>query len=127
MKQLFETDELIGKTIKGVYSDLDTQIIIGFTDMTFVVIADYRDYYEVGDSELTIDTNIYDEKLNRENYYKLYAAGLVNKYVYDELHDFFTKMIADEQKEAFLTKRREEIHKLQQLAQKYPEIATLKP
>lgn len=126
MKQLFETDELIGKTIASAFIDDEPEIILVFKDETFVVFYDEEHEYAYTKPTLAISRDEFDTQPNRDNYKMLYEQGFINQYVHDELHAFFTQMLADEEQKAFLNKRREEIHKLQQLAQKYPEIATLK-
>lgn len=127
MKQLIETDQLIGKKIKAVFGEFEEQIIFCFTDDSFVVIVDDRDKYENSNTELILSGEIFNLQPNRNNYRELHKYGMINDFVFNELDVFFKQLDADEAEEKARVKANEEIWKLQQLAQKYPHIATLNP
>lgn len=125
MKQLFETDELIGKTIKGVFDEGNQRMIMTFDDNSFAVI--YANSNWEDNPDVIIEADDFDTTPKRSNYAELYRYGMISQFVFDELDIFFKQMAIDEAKQIAENKRKEEVHKLQQLAQKYPDIATLKP
>lgn len=46
MKQIKDSDEVVGKTISHFHEDCEDQIWLGFTDQTFVIFGIERGYYD---------------------------------------------------------------------------------
>lgn len=120
MKQLFDTDEMIGKTIKTISAEYEEQLIIVFNDESFIVLSDERDEYDRHSSAQIGSTgNVFDTDVSRSNYTLLYNLGMITKYVFDELDTYFTQMDADELSEKNAEIKRKELQQLAQLKAKY--------
>lgn len=120
MKQLFYTDEMIGKTIKTISAEYEEQLIIVFSDESFIVLSDERDEYDRHSAAQIGSTgNVFDTNVSRSNYNLLYNLGMITKYVFDELDRYFKQMDADELSEKNAEIKIKELQQLAQLKAKY--------
>lgn len=120
MKQLFDTDEMIGKTIKTISAEYEEQLIIVFSDESFIVLSDDRDEYDRSSKAQIGSTNsVFDTNVSRLNYELLYKLGMITKYVFDELDPYFKKMDEDEEVERQEYIQQKERQQLAQLKAKY--------
>ena len=111
MKQLFETEELIGKTIKKAISpdSNDEKMFLFFQDETFCILETICEAVEIDDQN-------YNQTPNKWNHMQLFELGFI-----DEAK--FIEVKSSVEKEREEDRKKQDLEMLRKLQEKYGSVS----
>lgn len=111
MKQLFETEELIGKTIKKAINpdNRDEKMFLFFEDETFCILERHWDCVEISENEFDLIPNNWNHDL-------LFELGIIDESKFLELNAVLEKNREEERK-------KQDLEMLKKLQEKYGSVS----
>ena len=111
MKQLFETEELIGKTIKKAINpdSNDEKMFLFFEDETFCILERHWDCVEISENEFSLIPNNWNHDL-------LFELEIINESKYSELKESI-------EKEREVERKKQDLEMLKKLQEKYGSVS----